>query len=104
MIKKQYIVEPSNAGHHIVLLYINGELKSREIIPDHTLEVYTGCVENLGYTRAYYMPIFEKRLELAYAAYREAVEALEKAKYHPLEIGEVEGDMLMKLVGEWGER
>ena len=101
MSKKQYIVEQAGPGTNLVLLYINGHLESREVVSDLSLETYVGCVENLGYSKAYYIPVLERRLERAYAAYREAVETLEKAKYYPLELDELETDMLMKLIGGW---
>lgn len=103
MSKKQYIVEQAGSGTNLVLLYKNGHLESREVVSDLSLEAYVGCVENLGYTKAYYIPVLERRLERAYAAYREAVETLEKAKYYPLELDELESDMLMKLIGGWGK-
>lgn len=103
MIKKQYIVERADPDTNLVLLHINGYLKSREVVSDLFLETYVGCVENLGYTRAYYIPVLEKRLERAYAAYREAVETLEKAKPYPLELDEHEAETLMKLIGGWRE-
>lgn len=101
MIKKQYIVERADPDTNLVLLYINGHLKSRNVVSDLSLETYVGCVENLGYSKAYYLPIHERRLERAYAAYREAVETLEKAKPYPLELDEVEAEKLMKLIGGW---
>ena len=100
---KQYIVEQAGPGVNMVLFYKNGHLESREVVSDLSLETYVDCVENLGYSRAYYIPVLERRLERAYAAYREAVETLEKAKYYPLELDELESDMLMKLIGGWGK-
>lgn len=104
MSKKQYIVEPAYHGNHIVLMYVNGQLKHEEIVSGHSLDAYTSSVENLGYTRAYYIPVLERRLEKAYAAYREAVEAYEKAKPYQLELDENEAKALMGIVGEWGKR
>lgn len=98
---KQYIVEQAGPGVNMVLLYKNGHLESREVVSDLSLETYVGCVENLGYSRAYYIPVLERRLERAYAAYKEAVEALEKAKYYPLKLDVIEEDMLEKLIGGW---
>lgn len=99
MNNKQYIVEQAASGVNLVLLYKNGHLESKEVVSDLSLKTYVGCVENLGYSRAYYIPVLERRLERAYAAYREAVEALEKARPYPLELDEVEADMLKKLIG-----
>lgn len=99
MNNKQYIVEQAGSGTNLVLLYKNGHLESREIVSDLSLSTYVGCVENLGYRKAYYVPVHEHRLYRAYEAYREAVEELEKAKYHPLELDAIEADMLKKLIG-----
>lgn len=99
--KKQYITAPGQFGGTGVYLFKNGKLENYKIIKDSMLRPYTESVENLGYTRAYYIPVLEKRLERAYAAYREAVEALEKARPYPLELNAIEADTLMKLIGGW---
>ena len=99
--KKQCITAPGQFGGTGVYLFKNGKLENYEIIKDSMLSLYTESVENLGYRRAYYIPVLERRLERAYAAYREAVEALEKAKYYPLKLDVIEEDMLEKLIGGW---
>lgn len=103
MSKKQYITTPAPFGGTTVYLFINGRLTSYEIIKDSMLRPYTESVENLGYRRAYCIPALELRLERAYAAYREAVEALEKAKPYPLELDEEEAEKVMAIFGEGGK-
>jgi CRISPR/Cas system-associated exonuclease Cas4 (RecB family) len=98
--KKQYITAPGQFGGTGVYLFRNGRLEKYEIVKDSMLRPYTESVENLGYRRAYYIPVLEKRLEKAYAAYREAVETLEKAKPYPLELDENEAEKLMAMFWE----
>lgn len=99
--KKQYITAPFQFGGTGVYLYINGRLEKYEIVKDSMLQLYTESVENLGYRRAYYIPMYERRLEEAYAAYRQAVEDLEKARPYPLVLDVIEEDILEKLIGGW---
>lgn len=100
MSKKQYIIEPFQFGGTGVYLFMNGRLTKYEIVKDSMLRLYVESVENLGYTRAYYIPVLERRLEKAYAAYREAVETLEKAKPYPLELDEKESEKVMAIFWE----
>lgn len=97
--KKQYVTTPAPFGGTTVYLFINGRSVKSEIVKDSMLQPYTESVENLGYRRAYCIPVLERRLEKAYAAYREAVETLEKAKPYPLELDEKETEKLMEMLG-----
>lgn len=98
--KKQYITAPGQFGGTGVYLFKNGKLESYEIVKDSMLSLYAESVENLGYSRAYYIPVLEKRLERAYAAYREAVDTLEKARPYPLELAEEEAEKAMAIFWE----
>lgn len=97
--KKQYITAPGQFGGTGVYLFINGRLEKYEIVKDSMLRLYAESVENLGYRRAYCIPVLELRLERAYAAYRKAVEALEKAKPYPLELAKEEAEKAMAIFG-----
>ena len=100
MSKKQYVVLPAYSGNSELLLYVDGKLKSQEIIADYALDAHTSILENMRYTRAYYIPACERRLEKAYAAYREAMEELERARPYALKLSEDEARRFELIIGE----
>jgi len=82
---KQYTLEPAYIGNTTVKRYINGVCNGfGDIIADYGLSTYIGLLENEGYTQAYIVSDYEKKVEEAKENLRIAMEDLEMAKANPL--------------------
>ena len=84
----QYIVKPAYTGNSSVITYTDGKIQDKAIIADYQVDGYVEALENLGYSRAYVVSYYEKKLKEAEEDLMYARQAYELAMQHPLEIAE----------------
>ena len=93
---KQYYIKPAYTGNYHVISCVDGKLSDR-ILAYYELSGYISCLEDQGYTKAYYLPEYEKKLQKAKEAYEIAMGEYEEAKANPLIVSEREAQSLMCL-------
>lgn len=81
---KQYTVESAYTNNERVSLYNDGKLEYYEVMSYWEVEGYCNALKRQGYTIAYDVSKYEKKMLDAKEEYERAVSLYESAKEHPL--------------------
>lgn len=88
---KQYFVKKAYTDNCHVIQCVDGVISDR-IIAYHQLQGYTSALEDMGYTKAYYLPEYEKKMLEAKEEYERAKAEYEEALTNPLIVSKEEAD------------
>lgn len=94
---KQYVIREAYTDNYQVFQYVDGKLEVNSILGYYALEGYIEAIENMGYTRAYFVPEYEKEMQKAKEEYDFASEQFEKAKNSPLILNDEETKKFKKI-------
>lgn len=81
---KQYTVENAYTDNEKVSLYNDGKLEYYEIMSYWEVEGYCSALNSQGYTKAYDVSRYEKKMLEAKEEYERTASLYERAKKHPL--------------------
>ena len=94
--KKQYFCLEAYSGNTRVLSVLNGTILSNVIVSDYGLAGYVEALETQGYSRGYFVPLFQKEYGKALKQLEEASEWLNKAKKDPIYLSKKDSEYLEK--------
>lgn len=87
---KQYVVMPAYSGNYHIICVEDGKIGSDTIQSYYDMTGYCEALENMGYTKAYFVPEAKKELEKAKRAYLLAQQVYDTAIETPLQISDEE--------------
>lgn len=87
---KQYVIIPAYSGNYHIICVEDGKITSNTIKAYYDMTGYCEALEEMGYTKAYFVPEAKKALDEAKQAYLLAQQAYDTAIAAPLQIADEE--------------
>lgn len=94
---KQYVIKEAYTDNYHVLQYVDSKLETDSIVSWYGLDGYVSALENMGYTKAYYVPEYKMKMYEAQEELDFATRAYNEAKSRPLVLSDEEVSKYKKI-------